>query len=79
MWKIRKPILLIMACATAIVCVNVKNYQATRTEIRNEINESFCQLAPSWADSIYRKTNKYIRGSFNTNIIKREMSNGSFG
>ena len=60
-----------MACAIAIVCVNVKNYQATRTEIRNEINESFCQLAPSWADSIYRKTNKYIRGSFNTKHYKK--------
>lgn len=52
MWKIRKPILVIMVCAAAIVCVNVKNYRSTRSEIRDEINTSFRQLAPYWPDSI---------------------------
>ncbi len=49
---IRKPVLVIIACAVAIVCVNVKNYRATRTEIRDDINMSFRQLAPYWSDSI---------------------------
>ena len=66
MWKIRKPILVIMACAIAIVCVNVKNYQATRAEIRYEINESFSQLAPYWPDSMKRIKNEFRCSRFNS-------------
>lgn len=68
---IRKPILVIMACAVAIVCVNVKNYRATRTEIRNEINASFRQLAPFWPDSMNRIKDIFRYSSYNTDNYKK--------
>jgi len=68
---IRTPVFIIIACAIAIVCVNVKNYRATRTEIRNEINMSFCQLAPYWPDSIFRITDEPMCGSFDTEHYKK--------
>ena len=64
---IRKLILVIIACAIAIVWVNVKNYRATRSEIRDEINTSFRQLAPYWPDSIFRITDEFRCGSYNSN------------
>ncbi|MBR6590024.1 MAG: helix-turn-helix domain-containing protein [Bacteroidaceae bacterium] len=68
---IRKTILVIAACAIAIVCVNVKNYRATRAEIRNEINMSFRQLAPNWPDSIMRITDEPRLYTYDTEHYKK--------
>lgn len=68
---IRKPLLVIMACAVAIVCVNVKNYRTTRAEIRNDINASFRQLAPYWPDSMTRIKDVFRCGSFNSDNYKQ--------
>lgn len=68
---IRKLILVIITCAVAIVCVNVKNYRATRSEIRNDINVSFRKLAPLWPDSINRIKDIFRCGSYNTDYYKK--------
>ena len=68
---IRTPVFIIIACAVAIVCVNVKNYRATRSEIRNDINVSFRKLAPFWPDSINRIKDIFRCGSYNTDYYKK--------
>lgn len=68
---IRKPILVIAACAVAIVCVNVKNYRVTRSEIRDEINTSFRQLASSWSDSIIKIVDEPILYTYDTEHYKK--------
>ena len=71
MATVKKLIWVIIACAVAIVCVNVKNYRATRAELRNDINASFRQLAPYWPDSIFRITDEPMCGSFDTEHYKK--------
>ena len=75
MATVKKLIWVIIACAVAIVCVNVKNYRAIRAEIRNDINASFRQLAPYWPDSIFRITDEPMCGSFDTEHYKKRNVN----